>query len=163
MHSPHRTQRDRKSPSGREPGGRTSSGAGRATAGEVLSTAAVSAPPAMAARAALRCRSSRSPVLRAIEKVHSRAPSGQAAEQLKQVTHSEGDQFFSVCGLAPPAQTPRHRMQRVHVSFLVSRRSPARDRSPRSPPNGQTNRQKKRVRYRSSARSRKNRKKKRNA
>ena len=56
-----------------------------------------------------------------------------SAEQLKQVTHSEGDQRSSVCGFAPPAQASRQRMQRVHRSFIRKRRSERRDRIPSIP------------------------------
>src|SRR3990170_2100380 len=51
-------------------------------------------------------------------------------------------------------------MQVVHFSFRPSRSSPARERIPRSPPRGQTNRQKNRVRYRFRASTRKKKAKK---
>ena len=147
----------------RAPGGRTSSGSGLACAGEVFITHAADEPPNRAESAALRPTSSLSFVSRASVNFHSRAPSGHSALQLKQVTHSEGDQFSFVWGFAPPAQTSRHCMQWLHLLFMVSRSSPTRERIPSSPPSGQTNRQKKRVRYRFRARMRKKRAKKNSA
>src|SRR4030067_2656906 len=98
MHSPHRTHRARKSASDREPGGRTSSGAGLAWAGEVFITQVAAAPENRAERAARRSTSSRSLVPRPSENVHARAPSGHSALQLTQATHTQGDQGCSAWG-----------------------------------------------------------------
>src|SRR4030067_534905 len=103
MRSAQRTHRARKSVSGRDPGGRTSSGAGLAWAGEVFITQVAAAPEKRAERAARLPTSRRSFVPRAGVKVHARAPSGHSAVQLKQVPHPDGGQCYLVVGLAPPA------------------------------------------------------------
>ena len=137
MHSPHFTQRRRKSGSGKAPGGRISVGsAAPAAASGVTRRSGTAAAPA--ASDAMTRRLPRSiPLPLPAEKPNRTAPVGQRSAHFMQAMHSLAFQPSFVPGPAPTGQATVQTPQPSHPSLTDRFRTARRERRPNSAPRGQ--------------------------